>query len=143
MSGRFFTEIFRPQQGKRQQIRQTIQRVGPKFPHRPQQLGKGAEKQHRAAQSPQHQESPQLAVSPPQQKQEGCGPHDQAVNAVQPSGEPGTAEPEGPQQVVQHPCGQPQQDGLSKGHELVRDRGPHGHPNRRLKKPPRLWPWSS
>ena len=119
MSGRFFTEIFRPQQGKRQQIRQTIQRVGPKFPHRPQQLGKGAEKQHRAAQSPQHQESLQLAVSPPQQKQEGCGPHDQAVNAVQPSGEPGAAEPKRAQQVVQHPCGQPQQDGLTEGHQLV------------------------
>ena len=70
MSGRFFTEIFRPQQGKRQQIRQTIQRIGPKFPHRPQQLRKGAEKQYRAAQGPQHQEPPQLAVGPPQQKQE-------------------------------------------------------------------------
>ena len=100
-------------------MRQTIQRVGPKFPHRPQQLGEGAEKQHRAAQGSQHQKSPQLAVGPPQQKQEGGRRHSQAIGTVQPSGEPGAAEPEGPQQVVQHPCGQPQQDGLTEGHQLV------------------------
>ena len=81
-------------------MRQTIQRIGPKFPHRPQQLGEGAEKQHRAAQAPQHQKSPQLTIGPPQQKQEGGHPHGQTVDAVQPSGKPGAAEPEGPQQVV-------------------------------------------
>ena len=136
MSGRFFTEIFRPQQGKRQQIRQTIQRIGPKFPHRPQQLGKGAEKQHCAAQGPQHQKSPQLTVGPPQQKQEGGGCHGQAVSAVQPSGEPGSAEPEGPQQVVQHPCGQPQQDGLTEEQQLPGDLDPHPPRSLRSQLPP-------
>ena len=124
-------------------MRQADQSIGPKSPYRAEKLRKNAEKQDRSSQGAQHQETPQLAVGPAQQEQEGHRPHGEAVDAIQKAGEPGPAESEGPQQVVQHPSGQAQQDGLSKGHELVRDRGPHGHPNRRLKKPPRPWPSSS
>lgn len=95
-------------------MRQAGQGIGPKGPHWPQELGKGAEKQHRAPQGPQYQEAPQLAVGPAQQEQEGHGPHGQAVSAVQEAGKAGPAEPEGPQQVIQHPNGQAQQDRLAK-----------------------------
>ena len=100
-------------------MRQADQSIGPKSPYRAEKLRKNAEKQDRSSQGAQHQETPQLAVGPAQQEQEGHRPHGEAVDAIQKAGEPGPAESEGPQQVVQHPCGQPQQDGLTEGHQLV------------------------
>lgn len=99
-------------------MRQAGQRIGPKIPHRAQQLGKCAEKQHCAAQGTQHQETPQLTIRPAQQKEEGDGAHGQAVGPVQQGGDPRAAEAKRTQHIVQHPGGQSQQNGLAKGQEL-------------------------
>ena len=124
-------------------MHQAGQGIGPKVPHRAQRLGQGAEEQHRAAQGPQHREAPQLSAAPPQKKAEGGAPHGQAVGRVQRAGKAGKPQPKGPQQVVQHPGGQPQQDGLAEHQHLLGDLGPPPYPHRRLKKPPRPCPPSS
>ncbi len=124
-------------------MRQVGQGVRPKGPHRAQQLGEGAEKQHRAAHGAQHREAPQLPPAPPQEKEERGRPHKEAVGRVQRGGEAGQAQPEGAQQIVQHPGGQPQQDGLGEQQQLLGDLVSHPYPNSRLKKPPRPGPSSS
>lgn len=106
-------------------------------------MGKGAEEQHRAAHGAQHRKPPQFPFSPPQEEEEGGGPHGQAVGRVQHGGEAGQAQPEGTQQIIQHPGGQPQQNGLPEHQQLLRDLVSHTYPNRRLKKPPRDGPSSS
>lgn len=124
-------------------MHQVGQGVRPKRPHRAQHLGEGAEKQHRAAHGAQHREAPQLPLAPPQEKEKRRRPHKEAVGRVQRGGEAGQAQPKGAQQVVQHPGGQPQQDGLPEHQQLLEDLVPHPYPNSRLKKPLRPVPSSS
>lgn len=121
------------------QIRQTVR---PEAPHGPQEAGEGAEKEHRAAQRPQHHEAPQNPVPPPQEEEEGHGAHAEAVEPVQQGGTAGQAQAEGAQEVVQHGGGHAQQDGLAEGRQLQGERGAH-HPKRRLRNPPRPCPSSS
>lgn len=124
-------------------MRQAGQRIRPKGPHRAQQPGEGAEEQRRAARGPQEHKAPQLALPAPQEEEEGGRAHGQAVGRVQRGGQAGRAQAEGAQQVIQHPCGQAQQDGLPEHQKLLGDLVPHTYPNRRLKKPPRPGPSSS
>lgn len=124
-------------------MHQAGQGVRPEGPHRTQRLGEGAEKQHRAAHGAQHREAPQLPLTPPQEEEKRRRSHKEAVDRVQPGGEAGQAQPEGAQQIVQHPGGQPQQNGLPEHQQLLGDLVPHPYPNRRLKKPPRPGPSSS
>lgn len=141
--GCFFAKIFEPKQRKRQQICQVGQGIRPKGPHRAQHLGERAEKQHRAAHRAQYREATQLSFSPPQEKEERGGPHSQAIGRVQHGGEAGRPQAKRAQQVIQHPGGQAQQDGLPEHQQLLGDLIPHTYPNRRLKKPPRAGPSSS
>lgn len=122
---------------------QVGQCVRPKGPHRAQYCGKRAEEKHRAAHGAQQHKAPQLALGPAQEKQEHRASNGQTVQGVQRPGEPGEPQPEGAQQVIQQSGGQPQQDGLDKHQQLLGDVIPHRYPNRRLKNPPRLVPWSS
>lgn len=124
-------------------MHQTGQGIRPKSPHRAQHPGKGAEEQHRAARGPQEHKAPQLALSAPQEKEEGGRAHGQAVDPVQRGGKPGRPQAEGAQQIVQHPRGQAQQDGLPEHQKLLGDLVPHAYPNRRPKKPRRPGPSSS
>ena len=74
---------------------QVGQRIRPKGPQGAQRCGKGAEEQHRAAQSAQHRKAPQLSGTPAQSKQKAGGAHRQTVADVQQSGEPGKTETKG------------------------------------------------
>lgn len=143
MSANFFAEIFRPEERKRQQMHQVVQCIYPKRPDRPKKCGTRAEEQHRATDGAQHHEAPQLSLGPEQEKSEHRASDDQAVQSVQKARQPGEPQPKGAQQVIQQPGGQPQQDGLTEYQQLLGDLNPHGQPKRRLKNPPRLWPWSS
>jgi hypothetical protein len=81
-------------------------------------LGESAEKQYRAADRPQHHEAPQFSVAPAQQEPEKYGSYRQAIGAVQRRPQPGQPQPKGPQQVIQRPGGQSQQDGLPEQQQL-------------------------
>lgn len=122
---RFFAKIFCPAQGQAQQGPQKGQRIRPKGPQGPQELGEGAEKEDRSPQRAQHHEAPELALGPAQQEKEQRPAHAQAVEAVQRPGEAGGPDPEGAQQIVQQPGGQPQQDGLPEYQELLCGAAPH------------------
>lgn len=122
---------------------QICQRIRPKAPYGPQQLREDAEKQHCSAQRAQNHEAPQLPVRPPQEKEEQSGSGQKAVQTVQQPGQAGKAEAKGPQQVIQQPGTQAQEDGLAEHQQLVGDLISHDYPNRRLKKPPRPAPSSS
>lgn len=104
------------------QLRAPLQ---PEIPDRPQQRGEQPEEQHAASQRPQQDEPPQPALRLTQSKEEQRRDHRQTVQQIQRGGEPGMPMPDGPQQVVQHPGGQPQQDGKAKNTELGRDRKGH------------------
>lgn len=119
------------------------QRICPERPKGAQELGKSAEKQHRAPQGSQDHEAPELALGPAQQEEEHGPAHGQAVGPVQKAGGPGGPDPEGAQQIVQQPGGQPQKNGLPEDQQLPGRLGPHAHPNRRPRSPPRPGPWSS
>lgn len=137
MADRFFTESFRPNHRKKQQMCQVTQVIRPKIPDWAQPLGKGAEEHHRAANTAQYHKAPQLSLAPTQQEQKGDRPHHQTIEGIQNRRHPGHPQSEGPQQVIQQSGGQAQQDGLTEGQQLLGDLGPH-HPNRRLNRPPRL-----
>ena len=106
-------------------------------------MGESAEKQHRAAHGAQHHKAPQFSAAPLHEKGEGGGACRQTINHIQQGGQTGQPQPEGAQQIVERPQGQAQQDGLAEDQQLLRDLVPHGQPNSRLKKPPRLRPSSS
>lgn len=118
---------------------QKCQCIRPKFPNRPQQGGKQGEKQHESPQRTQQHVDPQLALGPVQGEQEQGGGGAKAVQAVQRPCKPGQAQAERPQQVVSHPCRQPQQNGLEEYRQLLIDVIPHitpaaaaaGRPGRR------------
>lgn len=124
-------------------MHQVGQRIRPKGPYRAQPFGKRAEEKHRAADGAQHYKSPQLAIGAAQKKQEHGASDGQAVQGIQQPRELGEPQAKGAQQVIQQSDGQPQQNGLDKDQQLLRDLDPHRYPNRRLKNPPRPVPWSS
>ena len=64
MSANFFTQIFCSPQGNGGQMQQKRQGIHPESPHRPQQRGKGREKQHAAPQRAQAEIQPQPALGP-------------------------------------------------------------------------------
>lgn len=121
VSGNFFAKMPRPQQRSGQKPGQIRQRIRPKGPQRPQQLGEGAEKQNRSSQNSQQHKAPQLSRAPAQEKEEYASPRRQAVQRVQSPGEAGKLKPEGPQQIVEQSHRQPQQDGLAKYQQLAQD----------------------
>lgn len=106
-------------------------------------MGTCAEKQHGASDAAQHHKAPQFSVAPPHEKGKGRRAHRQTVGRIQHGGQPGQPQAEGTQQIIQQSHGQSQQDGLAEDQQLMRDLVPHGQPNSRLKKPPRLRPSSS
>lgn len=125
-------------------MQQKGQGIHPKIPHRPQGGGEGAEKQRRASQKPQQDEHPQFPLGPAEGEEKQGRAYRQTVEDVQRGGETGQAQPEGPQQIVQHPRRQAQQNGLAKDQKLLGDVIFHrAYPNSRRKKPPRSGPPSS
>ena len=119
---------------------QKRQRIRPEPPQGPQQLRKGAEEQHRAAQGPHNHKSPELARPAAQQEEEHTPAHRQAIGPVQQAGGPGRADPEGTQQVIQQPGGQPKENGLPKHQKLLGRLDLHAQPNRRPRNPIRPEP---
>ena len=140
---RFFIKISGPPQRQAQKTPQKGQRIRPKSPQRAQKLRKSAEKQDRAPQGSQDYKSPELALGPAQQEEEHGPAHRQAVGPVQKGGGPGSPHPEGAQQIIQQPGGQPQENGLPEHQQLLGRPAFHAQPNRRPRKPPRPEPWSS
>ena len=106
-------------------------------------MGERTEEQYRAAHGAQHHEAPQLPAATLHEKGESGGACRQTINHIQRGGQAGQPQPEGAQQIVQRTQSQTQQNGLAENQQLLRDLVPHGQPNSRLKKPPRLRPSSS
>ena len=102
-------------------MHQEGQGIHPKIPYRPQRRGAKGEKQHGAAGHSHQHEQPQLTLGAVEGEKEQDPGADHAVQAVQRAGEPGQPQPEGPQQVVQHPQKGPQQDGLAEQQQLGGD----------------------
>lgn len=143
MAEHFFLKISRPPQGEAQQPPQKSQRIRPEGPQRPQKLRKHAEEQHRASQGSHDHKAAELAFGPAKQEEEHSPAHRQAVGPVQQAGDAGCANPEGTQQVIQQPGGQPQKNGLPKYQQLLGRPALHAQPKRRPRNPPRPGPWSS
>lgn len=143
MTKHFFIKISGPSQGKAAETPQKGQRIRPESPQGPQKLRKRAEKQRRAAQGPHDHKAPELARPAAQQKEEHTPAHRQAIGSVQKAGGPGRADPEGTQQIIQQPGGQPEENGLPEHQKLPGRLDLHAQPNRRPRKPVRPEPWSS
>ena len=102
-------------------MHQEGQGIHPKIPYRPQRRGAKGEKQHGTAGHSRQHEQPQLTLGAVEGEKEQDPGADHAVQAVPRAGEPGQPQPEGPQQVVQHPQKGPQQDGLAEQQQLGGD----------------------
>ena len=102
-------------------MHQEGQGIHPKIPYRPQRRGAKGEKQHGTAGHSRPHDQPQLTRGAVEGEKEQDPGADHAVQAVQRAGEPGQPQPEGPQQVVQHPQKGPQQDGLAEQQQLGGD----------------------
>ena len=111
LSDDFFTDRRAFPQRPGQQTEKFGAPVQPERPYGPQRGGKNAEKHHGSTQRPQQDIAPQLSVPLAQNKEGQRRPGGEAVQQVQRPGQAGPPQPDGPQQVVQHPGGQPQQNG--------------------------------
>lgn len=120
--GNFFAELPGPQHRQGQQPGQPGQRFRPKGPQRAQRLGKGAEKQRAASRDSQQHKTPQLPRAPAQQKEKHAPPRGQTIQGVQPAGDAGKPQPEGPEQIIKKSHRQPQQDGLPENQQLAEGR---------------------
>ena len=108
--------------------------VHPEVPNRPQGPGKQGKKQNAAAQTSQQDEPPELAIRLPQDEQKDRQTYGLTVEQVQRRRQSGVPQPHRPQQVVQDPGAQPQQNRQEERAELLRDMDGHGLSE--LKKPP-------
>ena len=111
--------------------------AGPEGPYRLQQGGKTAEIQHGTANGPQQDKSPHLALPAVQHKEKQHHACAQTIHAVQHARAAGKPEAKGPQEVIEAPCEDAQQNRLGKKLQLQGNDDLHAYPNRRLRKPPR------
>ena len=100
--------------------------VYPEVPNRPQGPGKQGKKQNAAAQTSQQDEPPELAIRLPQDEQKDRQTYGLTVEQVQRRRQSGVPQPHRPQQVVQDPGAQTQQNRQEERAELLRDMDGHG-----------------
>lgn len=88
--------------------------------------GKAGKKQNAAAQTSQQDEPPELAIRLPQDEQKDRQTYGLTVEQVQRRRQSGVPQPYRPQQVVQDPGAQTQQNRQEERAELLRDMDGHG-----------------
>ena len=110
--------------------------VHPEVPNRPQGPREQGKKQNAAAQTSQQDEPPELAIRLPQDEQKDRQTYGLTVEQVQRRRQSGVPQPHRPQQVVQDPGTQTQQNRQEERAERSVTWMAMAYPNRRLKKPP-------
>ena len=133
---RLFEENFQAAQGKDQQGGESGQHIGPEFPQGGQGFRTPAQIEDRAARRAQNGEAPEFPVGGAQEEHGGGDGQEKSVKEVQRGGDTGQAAAEGAEEVIDHPGGRAQQDGLPEQEELSGNDDAHIHPKRRLKNPP-------
>ena len=108
-----------------QQAEESGQLLQPEIPHRPQGPGEQAEKQRGAPGHAQQDKAPQLPVGLAEDEEKNGDTHRVAVQQIQNRRQPGAAQPQRPDQVVQHPQGRTQHNGQEKLPQLAGNLNPH------------------